>query len=107
VDLSCAVPLHLHEATDHLLCDGATQPASVRGVALHGDPSCDLFYHIAKNGTLTDLSATVLEQRRAGSSVEVCSKEQRFNLDEGKIVNYQVNLAITFVLGDAANTTSS
>jgi flavin-binding protein dodecin len=34
-------------------------------------------------------------------------KEQQVNLDDGKIVNYQVNLAITFVLEDAANTTSS
>jgi dodecin len=34
-------------------------------------------------------------------------KEQQVNLDDGKIVNYQVNLAITFVLEDTANTTSS
>jgi dodecin len=30
-------------------------------------------------------------------------KEQQVNLDEGKIVNYQVNLAITFVLEDGAS----
>jgi flavin-binding protein dodecin len=27
-------------------------------------------------------------------------KEQQVNLDDGKVVNYQVNLAITFVLDD-------
>lgn len=34
-------------------------------------------------------------------------KEQQVNLDEGKIVNYQVNLVITFVLEDGANTHSN
>jgi dodecin len=34
-------------------------------------------------------------------------KEQQVNLDEGKIVNYQVNLAITFVLEDESTPTSS
>lgn len=30
-------------------------------------------------------------------------KEQQVNLDEGRVVNYQVNLLITFVLEDGAN----
>ncbi len=34
-------------------------------------------------------------------------KEQQVNLDDGKIVNYQVNLMITFVLEDGANTPST
>lgn len=33
-------------------------------------------------------------------------KEQQVNLDDGKIVNYQGNLAITFLLEDGAQTTS-
>jgi flavin-binding protein dodecin len=33
-------------------------------------------------------------------------KEQQVNLDEGKIMSYQVNLVITFVLDDGGNTAS-